>query len=153
MLKGVIGQFNKIMVTILFLFCLCSANAEVYKWVDEKEKVVYGDKPPSMDADEINIKKTPALDPAIKERLEKQQKLLDVIQNDREEKNALKKAEKEKDDEQKKFCKETREKYQKYKDAPFVYEETDDPSNPKIYTDEERKAEELKYKNYIEENC
>mgnify|MGYP002624697585 CR=1 FL=1 len=63
-----------------------SLNAAVYKWTDENGNVVYGDKPPSKNADRIKIQSSPELDNATLERLENQQKLLDVMQQERDNK-------------------------------------------------------------------
>ena len=144
---------NNILFIIFFLFCASHANAEVYKWVDENGKIVYGDKPTSSDASKIKIKKTPVQDPVVQQRNEKQNKLLDVIQEEREERNALRKEEKKKKDELKKMCADARKELQKMKNASFLYDKTDDPDNPKIMTDEERKAEEIRFENEIKKNC
>ncbi len=144
---------NKFSIIIFFLFCLSNANAEVYKWIDENGKVVYGDKPASSDAEQIKIKKTPVQDPLVQERYEKQNKLLEIMKQERDEKNALIKEEKERKDEQKRLCANARQELKKNKEASFLYEDTDDPNNPRIWTDEERKAEEKKYEDYIKKNC
>jgi hypothetical protein len=144
---------NKILIIIFFLFCVSHANAEVYKWVDENGKIVYGDKPISSDASKIKIKKAPVQDPVVQQRNEKQNKLLDVIQEEREQRDASRKEEKKKNDELKKMCADARKELQKMKNASFLYEKTDDPDNPKIMTDEERKAEEIRFEKEIKKNC
>ena len=144
---------GKFLIIIFFLFCASHANAEIYKWIDENGKVVYGDKPTSSDADKIKIKSAPVQDPVVQGRNEKQNKLLNVMQQDRGERNALKKEEKGKKDDQMKICAEARKELQDIKDASFLYRPTDDPNNPEIITDEERKAEQLKYEKYIKKNC
>ena len=144
---------NKFLFIIFFLFCLSNANSEVYKWIDENGKVVYGDKPTSSDAEQIKIKRTPVQDPEVQERYEKQNKLLDIMKQERDEKNALKKEEKKKKDEQNKMCADARKELKKIKEARYLYEDSDDPNNPRIWTDEERKAEEKKYEDYIKKNC
>jgi len=144
---------DKILIIIICLFCVSHASAEIYKWVDENGKVVYGDKPTSIDADKIKIKKSLVQDPVVQQRNEKQNKLLDVIQDEREQRNASRKEEKEKEDKQKKMCADAREELQKMKNASFLYEDTDDPKNPKIMTDEERKAEEIRFEKEIKKNC
>jgi len=144
---------NKILFIIFFLFCVSNANAEVYKWVDENGKIVYGDKPTSSDASKIKIKKAPVQDPVVQQRNEKQNKLLDVIQEEREERDTLRKEQKKKKDEHKKMCADARKELQKMKNARFIYEKTDDPNNPKIMTDEERKAEEISFEKQIKKNC
>jgi len=144
---------SKFLIIIFFLFCLSNANSEVYKWIDENGKVVYGDKPTSSDAEQIKIKKTPVQDPLVQERYEKQNKLLDIMKQERDEKNALKKEEKQKKDEQKKMCANARQELKKIKEARYLYEDSDDPNNPRIWTDKERKATEIEFENYIKKNC
>ena len=144
---------NKFLFIIFFLFCLSNANAEVYKWIDENGKIVYGDKPTSSDAEQIKIKKTPVQDPLVQERYEKQNKLLDIMKQERDEKNALKKEEKKKKDEQNKMCTDARKELKKIKEARYLYEDSDDPNNPIIMTDKERKATEIEFENYIKKNC
>ena len=141
----------------LFFFCFIlhinSAYSEVYKWIDENGKTVYGDKPVSEDADVVKIKKKPAVDKAYQERVEKQQKLLNVMQDEREEKIAAEKKDIEEKEKQKKECSEMKQKLQKFKDSIYLYEETNDPDNPRIYSDKERDVEQGKYESYIKENC
>ena len=144
---------GKLLVIVFFLFCFNNVNAEVYKWVDESGKVVYGDKPTSTEADKIKIKKTPARDPVVQERIDKQNKLLDVMQEERNEKIALEKEERKKKEEQEKICADARRDLKENKEASALYTETDDPDNPRIWSDEERKAEEKKFEEFIKKNC
>jgi len=144
---------GKLLIIVFFLFCVSHANAEVYKWIDENGKVVYSDKPTSSDADKIKIKSSPVQDPVVQGRNEKQNKLLNVMQQERDERNDLKKEEKGKKEEQMKICADARKELQEIKDASYLYRETDDPNNPEIITDEERKAEQLKYEKFIKKNC
>ena len=144
-----------IIISSLFAPLLFSNDvySEVYKWIDENGKVVYGDKPASNNADEIKIKNTRNPDQHDVDRYKKQQKLLDVMQEERDAKIALKREELEKQAQQEQKCAELRARLQKMKEASMLYEETDDPFNPKIISDEERKNEEKKYEEYIKGNC
>ena len=144
---------NIILNITLFVFCLHHVNAEVYKWIDEEGKVVYGDKPASNDADEVKVRRINNQNPEVKGQQNDQEKLLRIMQQERDEKNAMIKEEKEKRVEQKKRCDEYKGMLQKMMDARYLYEKTDDPKNPKILSDEARKAEETKYKQYIKKNC
>ena len=141
----------------LFFFCFIlhinSAYSEVYKWIDENGKTVYGDKPVSEDADVVKIKKKTSVDKSYQERVEKQQKLLNVMQDEREEKIAAQKQEKEKKEKQEQQCAELKKELRETRDAGSLYEETDDPDNPRIFSEEEHQAEIEKYEKYIEENC
>ena len=150
-------MLNRFMFIILFLltqlFYLNTAWSDVYKWIDADGKVVYGDKPVSENADKIKINNAPKQDAESIQRLEKQQKLLDVMQEERDEKITLKKKEQEKKVQLKQYCAKASKKLQEIIDAGFLYEKTDDPYNPKIISDEERKIEKEKYEKYIKENC
>ncbi len=144
---------GKLLIIVFFQFCVSHANAEVYKWIDENGKIVYGDKPTSTDADKIKIKSAPVHDPVVQGRNKRQNKLLNVMQQERGERDTLKKEEKQKKEEQMSICVDARKELQEIKDASFLYRNTDDPNNPEIITDEERKAEELKYEKYIIKYC
>jgi len=146
-------MFKTLLLIIFFLIQAIAVHAEVYKWIDEDGKIVYGDKPASDNSDKININKTPKQDNDYQKRYKKQQKLLEVMQEERDEKIALKKEENEKKEKQEQQCAELRKELQETKNARLVYKETDDPTNPRVYTDEERKAEEEKFEKYIKENC
>lgn len=50
-------------------------------------------------------------------------------------------------------CSRVRKELKKIKEASFFHEDTDDPYNPKIVSDEERKAEENKYQDYLKDIC
>ncbi|HIF51724.1 MAG TPA: DUF4124 domain-containing protein [Thiotrichaceae bacterium] len=142
-----------ILLITLFFLQINTANSEVYKWLDENGKTVYGDKPTSNNVDEIIIKKPPKQDKHYQERYKKQQQLLNVMQEERDEKVSQKLEEMDKKQKKKEKCAKLIKELQEAKDASLLYEDTDDPNNPKILSDEERKAEEVKYEKYIKENC
>lgn len=147
------NMFKPLLLFIFFLFHINPAYSEIYKWTDENGKTVYGDKPASDDADIIDIKKKTVQNKQYQERVKKQQKLLDVMQEEREQLIASQKEEREKEEKREEECSEMKQKLNKMKNSTHLFEETDDPFNPKIYTDEERKIEEGKYEKYIKENC
>jgi len=143
--------------SLLLISLLCLkiniAHSEVYRWTDENGKTVYGDKPTSSDADKVTIKKKPKPDKAYQERVEKQKKLLGVIKEERNEVIAKKTKEKEEKEKQEKECSKLKKELEEMRIASHLYDETDDPNNPRIYTDEERKVEEEKFRDHIKENC
>lgn len=146
------------LVTLLFLsplFFMQISHAEVYKWIDENGKTVYGDKPNSEAAHKvkIKIKQTPEKNSAANQRLKQQQKLLGVMQEERHAKFLLKEEMKKQDAAQQEKCTELIKKLQEVKIATHLYEDTGDPNNPRIYTEEERKVGEGKLAAYIKENC
>lgn len=139
----------------IVIFCLSvnMVHAEVYKWIDENGKTVYGDKPTSDDANLVEIKTNTKQDKNFQERNEKQKKLLNVLKEERDEKRRLKGEERERKEKQEAQCTKIKKELQEIKDASLLYDDTDDPNNPRIYSDDERKAEENKYSNYIKEHC
>ncbi len=147
----------KFLFIILFfltpLLFLKTAYSDVYKWLDDDGKIIYGDKPAADNAEKIKIKNAPEKNQQDQERVKKQQKLLNIIQEERDEKTSLKKEIKEKKYQQKLKCAEVIKALQEKKDASFLYEETDDPNNPKFLSNEERKSEEEKHVKYILKNC
>lgn len=73
-------------IMLLMLMCGAAGAAGVYTWTDEQGKVHYGDQPGNAAAREIILPATPAPDADQRERLQRQQKLLEVFEAEREEK-------------------------------------------------------------------
>jgi uncharacterized protein DUF4124 len=140
-------------ILLMQLSYINMAYGEIYKWIDEDGKTVYGDKPTSDKANKVIIKNHPKSDKHTQETYRKQKKLLEIMQEERDEKIALKEEDAKKKEKQKKKCLKAIQDLQETKDASLLYEKTDDPYNPKIYSEEERKAEEEKYEKYIKANC
>jgi len=148
--------YNFLLIIFFFLTHLLyfnSAYSEVYKWVDDNGKTVYGDKPTTNNAEKIKIQNAPKKNKQDQERVKKQQKLLNIIKEERDEKASLQKEEKIKKDQQKLKCAEIIKEFQETKDATLLYKETDDPDTPIYLSDEERRIEEAKYEDYIKNNC
>ena len=145
-----------ILHSLLIVFALSHSShvaSEVYKWVDENGNVVYGDKPQNSNAEKVKIKKTPPKDANYEERLQKQDKLLGVMQEEREDKTVQREKEKQEQQQKKAECQRLRQELASMRDASALYEETDDPNNPNILSDKQRKLEEQKYQDYIDDNC
>lgn len=145
---------------VVFFLCLLTqlllgqtVNSEVYKWIDENGKIVYGDRPRSGHSEKIIIKKAPPQDNHAIQQFRKQKKLLDVMREERDTEFAAKQKAKENKAKQKQKCVTVKEKLQKMRDASILYENTDDPNNPRIASTEERKTEEKRYERYIDKNC
>jgi uncharacterized protein DUF4124 len=147
------NMFKVLLFISLFLLQINTAWSEVYKWIDENGKTVYGDKPVSNNADKIKIQHPPKQDKHYLERYKKQQKLLNVMQEERDEKITVQKEENEKKEEQKLKCAGLIKELQEMKNSRLLYKDTGDPDNPKIYSEEERNTEERKYEKYIKQNC
>lgn len=77
---------QKATLLVLMLLSGAAGAAGVYTWTDEQGKVHYGDQPGNAAAREIILPAAPAPDAGQRERLQKQQKLLEVYEAEREEK-------------------------------------------------------------------
>ena len=143
-----------IFILLIQLLTSTLASSEVYKWIDENGKTVYGDRPGSENADQIQIKNsTDHNKESMHEREQKRNKLLDVMEQEREEKLTIKEKEKEEKTKQKEKCAELLSEVKKMKEARFIYKKTDDPLNPEIMSDQEHKAAIDKYEQFISKNC
>ena len=78
---------RKILVMVLLLGCVAASAAGVYKWVDENGKVHYGDQPGNSSAREVILPATPAPDENQRAHEQKQKKLLQVFEQERQEKS------------------------------------------------------------------
>jgi len=146
-------MFKTLLLISLLILQINTVHSEVYKWTDENGKTVYGDKPSSNSAEQIEIKKAPEQSNEHQQQYEKQKKLLHVMQEERDERKTLKKEEQEKKKKQKQKCTEITKELQEMKNSRALYKKTDDPDNPKFYTDKERQTEEEKYEKHLQKNC
>lgn len=112
--------------------------AAVYKWVDENGKTHYSDKPLDEKAETIQIKETPQLDANHDSRVEKQQRLLKVLDEERQEAKQIKAEERTERLKREANCARARKDLENIKNASFLYKKSDDPRNPTVYSDEER---------------
>lgn len=78
-----------VIIATLMLAVAPTGHAEVYKWVDEKGRVHYGDRPLGESAKKVDIKPTPS-DPANAaseaRRREQRDRLLEAFEEERKEK-------------------------------------------------------------------
>jgi hypothetical protein len=84
----------KTRILLIALALLCAPSllmaAKIYKWVDADGNVHYGERPPSNQAQELNIRQAPpspkAAAPTSDNRLEATTKLLESMEKDRQQK-------------------------------------------------------------------
>ncbi|MBT8447243.1 MAG: DUF4124 domain-containing protein [Gammaproteobacteria bacterium] len=77
------------LVPAVLLAATASASAaDVYKWVDENGKTHYGDRPRGNDARQVAIKKAPTVDADVLLRQRRAGKLLEEIEQEREQERA-----------------------------------------------------------------
>ncbi|MEQ8937161.1 MAG: hypothetical protein RLT30_00510, partial [Gammaproteobacteria bacterium] len=101
----------------------------------------------------IIIKKAPPTDQKYQQRLDKRQRLLETMDDEREARLAEEKQMAERKALQEERCKRVQADLTRMQSASYLYEETDDPLNPTILSDAQRKEEQQKYRKYLDENC
>ena len=116
-------------------------DAAVYRWVDADGRIHYGDKPPPAGAERVNIGPAPGPDPVLEHDREQSRKLLEVLDEDRWEKQTGAAAAEKKRQHLAQQCASIVQRLERVRNAGFIYERTDDPYNPRILSDTERQAE------------
>ena len=124
------------------------AQSAVYRWVDEKGKVHFGDRPQSGAAEELDIPDPPPVRSERNqkridaERREKRQKLLDLYRDEREgkQRERTKKAAQESKRESK--CVAARNKLKQFESYGYLYEPLADGSRRILSNSERREATE-----------
>jgi hypothetical protein len=141
----------------IFLILLCqSSYAEVYKWVDENGQTRFSDKPPIQNKFEtLNMPSSapPNTTPALSEseRLEKQKKLLQVFDEEREAKAKSRQQFAIQKQEITQKCTNARNRLE-YISTGVLYRK--DKQGERIYyTEEERNAKQKELQLFIQKNC
>lgn len=118
------------------------AAGGVYKWVDDKGRVHYGERPPSSSsAQEMQIKETPSQgvgvdDPA---RTDQQQRLLRAFEEERAQKEEAQQKSKAEQAERARNCGKARDRLARYQRSGVIYD-IDQQGNRRILNDAEREA-------------
>ena len=132
-------------VTLFAIALPVISVAGVYKWTDENGKVHFGDRPPDQGAKEVRIDASPPPSSGIKarEQLERQQRLLQSYDEERQ----IKAKDKAKTDKLKarreKNCRIARARVENYRTSSYLFER-DKEGKKIIYSHEQRAAIEKK---------
>ena len=130
------------------------ASAEIYKWTDEDGNVVYGDRPAAKkEAGQVKLPGAPKAADDNRQRLQRQQKLLEVMQAERAEKAARQQKAKADLAGRQRQCAALKKELKQIENAPFIYEESADPYNPAIISEQERTEIKQRYADYLKDNC
>ncbi len=116
---------------VLFLFMPVVQAGEIYKWTDENGRVHYGDKPLSENAQEVQLGRhpgsglsttdAPAAPVSEKQRQYRQRRLVESLEADRREKEAIKAKQKEVQKTRERNCNRARVLYKAAYDANLLY--------------------------------
>ncbi|MCL5668700.1 MAG: DUF4124 domain-containing protein [Gammaproteobacteria bacterium] len=127
---------------VVLLLCLAwlgqAQGAGIYKWVDEKGKVHYGDRPGNSGAQEVTVKPAPPQDSGLREREDKQQRLLKSLEQDRKQTEQARdqaRADKIRSEQE---CKMAKVRLKSYEQAGYFYADESD-GKKRILSNEESK--------------
>ncbi len=131
---------------VIVLFYLLLANiayapgvsAEIYKWTDENGNVHYADRPGIQNAEKIALKKSKAEDPSLRQQRKRQLRMLEIYQEERQDKQQLQAKAEQQKKLRKANCAKTKAELEVVRNTSFLYVDTDDALNPHILTDEAR---------------
>ena len=139
--------------SLLYLIQTSSLSAQIYKWTDEDGQVHYGDRPGNPDSVQMQIRQPNSVSAADTLREKQRLRLLDVLNEERNERIENDQNERLVREERQTKCNEARRYLQMILTSGYLYKDTSDPLNPKILTNEERNAETLSAQNTVNEWC
>lgn len=129
----------------VFTMLLMYANpdtviAEVYKWVDENGRIHYGDKPGNTKSTKLDIKENHKVNDHDLMRELRRQRLLDVMDEERQEKIKQQELSSQQARENKINCDRAKNRLVSMEKSSYLMEKTSDPYNPRILSNAERVA-------------
>ncbi|MCI0401332.1 MAG: DUF4124 domain-containing protein [Gammaproteobacteria bacterium] len=131
---------------IVLAFCTgCSAvlaeDVPVYKWVDENGTVHYGDRPKDTDAEKLELDAAPAPDDALSARRAKQEKLLRIMEEERQRESDKAVQAKAEQEQQKQMCATAKERLSQYENSRYLFEEDKDGNRRRLSYEERQQLE------------
>lgn len=116
-------------------------SAVIYKWRDAQGRIHFEYHPSVEGAEKIIIDNNAQQDGAYRGQMDKQIKMLQIYQEERQENNQLRKKKRQDRELRRKNCDRATRYLDNVRIASYLYEKTDDPRNPRILTNAERAAE------------
>lgn len=129
-----------ILVTLLMAAPHAPARDGIFRWIDDKGEVHYGDNPPAAGAEPVVVTAPDGPDPVLDKQRARRQRLLDLMQEDRQAREKKAAADASRDQHRLAACDRARKELKKIQSARFLYRATADPHNPKVLTDAERNS-------------
>jgi len=147
-------RVTRILVTILFLFPTIG-QSEIYKWIDENGNVHFDDRPGSGNKEKIEIKTTETSsspNTELQDRVEQEKQLLEIYEEERQEKKLIKAGQREEKMELKKKCAQAKD-YKRTLDESYGLYFLDEEGVRVKLSAEEKDAELREIKEFIKKNC
>jgi len=158
-IKGKLGreEVMKSLLIIIAVLYTASVQAEVYKWVDEKGRVHYGDKPTTgsqaVEVRQYGSSNKPATsgDDELS-RDEKRQRISNMLEEDRLAKNKKREKKNEQREKKKRKCNRLKDRQRHYERATGLYN-LDKNGNRVYISNEQREKSEQKLRQQIKKAC
>ena len=151
--KLVITSVSVIVLHICQAPFAAEGTSEIYKWVDEDGTVHFGDRPADNTVEKIIIKNPAGSDEEYQNQMQKQYKLLEVYGEERHEQKEQKEKKKKDQVNRQNNCKVAKKYLEDLRTAGFLYEDTDDPFNPRVLSFEERATETARAEDSVKRWC
>ena len=134
------------MKALLFLVLSISyefsfAAGKIYSWRDEEGNLHFGDKAPSANAQQVDIKPTTSSDVSGKTRFERTKKLVDSLADERAERDEARLKEKQARKQKQRDCLAAQAEFREMSDAQFLYREGDGDDKQILSFEERARAE------------
>ncbi len=131
---------------LIFVFCALPVSAGIYRWVDADGKVHFGDRPPAAETtEEMNIPQTPASPGTSSDRATDRRRLLQQIQEERENRRETARNKADEKKERERRCVLAKDRLRIYSESSSLYDLTQDGERRVLSFDERervtRKAE------------
>lgn len=150
-------EIMKCLLLIVTVLYVVSAQAEVYKWVDEKGRVHYSDRP-EAGSQAVTVKqyRTPNKPVATGEdelsREEKRQRIIDMLEEDRLEKNKQRAKEKKQRLARKRECNQLKD-YQRHADRASRLYRLDKEGNRVFMSNDQREKSQQRLRKQMKKAC
>ena len=131
--------FCKCLLIAPLLFGQLSVHAEVYRWVDEKGQVHFGDQAREASTRAIKPHSSPPTQGNQQQRMQKTRKLLNAYQIERQQLREQKAEQKKQAEKRKRECIQARDNLRKYTDYGNIYQLSEDGKREYL-SDKERTA-------------
>ncbi len=128
-------KIKHIITLLLFVFTSAVFSASVYKWKDADGNIHYGDRPTVNSAEEVKVSTGHKPDPGLRERQQKRDRLLEVFDEERNEKRSDKALVAQQKVEEQQKCSDAQDKLEEYRTAGYLYK-LDDEGNRTILEDD-----------------
>lgn len=145
----------RIYIVCIFLIASLQAHAAIYKWTDSQGQIHYGDKSDgARDTKELNVdtSNTSGILPDDVNRDKRRQRLLDVMQEDRQERERQRKKDQVEKEQRQRRCVYLRDRLRNIQAASGVYH-LDDNGNRIFLSKEGRKESEAGLQQQISKYC